>query len=115
MIELTEYKIGISINGTGIKPTINPNEVVKYNIISPNVKSSSQTKEEIEIGNKGNNKLKSMSEFIDLCRVSAPNINSQFINSLKENKGFFRKKNNLGYNFLDMHKNYKEIISKTFS
>ena len=88
---------------------------VKYNIISPNVKSTSQTKEEIEIGNKGNNKLKSMSEFIDLCRVSAPNINSQFINSLKENKGFFRKKNNLGYNFLDMHKNYKEIISKPFS
>ena len=56
-----------------------------------------------------------MSEFVDLCRVSAPNINSQFINSLKENKGFFRKKNNLGYNFLDMHKNYKEIISKPFS
>ena len=86
---------------------------VKFNIISPGTKSFSLTKDDIIKGDKPSNKVKSISEFIDLCRVSAPNIGKNHENYLKENKSFGMK-NGPGSNYLDMHKNYKELINKPF-
>jgi len=86
---------------------------VKFNIISPGTKSFCLTKEDILKGDKPSNKVKSISEFIDLCRVSAPNIGKNHENYLKENKSFGMK-NGPGTNYLDMHKNYRELINKPF-
>ena len=86
---------------------------VKFNILSPGTKTFSLTKDDIIKGDKPSNKVKSISEFIDLCRVSAPNIGKNHENYLKENKSFGMK-NGPGSNYLDMHKNYRELISKPF-
>ncbi len=88
---------------------------VNFNILVPNIKSISKTKNDIENNDKCNNKVKSLSEFIDLCRVSATNKSENYEKLLNQDKSCFRKRNNIGANFLDMHNSYRECIPHPFS
>ena len=88
---------------------------VNFNIIVPNIKSISKTKDQIETNDKCNNKVKSMSEFIDLCRVSAPNKSENFDILMNQSQSCFRKRNNICSDFLDMHRTYRETIPHPFS
>ena len=87
---------------------------VKYNVISPLHKSSSLTKNDIEKTTDNFYKINSVSEFVDLTHVSAPNLNKQYRQTLHNSKQPFAKENNVGANYQDMHHTYRELFKKSF-
>lgn len=105
---------------------------VKYNVISPSHKSNSLTKDAIKrsLSSNGNNngdgssssndmlfyKVNSVSEFVDLTRVSAPNLNKAHTHSLRECGGVspFARTNEVGATYQDMHHTYRELFKKPF-
>jgi hypothetical protein len=104
---------------------------VKYNVISPSHKSNSLTKDAIKrsLSSNGNNngdgsssndmlfyKVNSVSEFVDLTRVSAPNLNKAYTHSLRECGGVspFARTNEVGTTYQDMHHTYRELFKKPF-
>ena len=87
----------------------------EFNIIVPNCKSTSKTKKEIENFLKCNNRVKSMSEFIDLCRVSATNKSENYEKLMNQTSTCFRKKNGIGADYLNMFSTYKDAIPRAFS
>jgi hypothetical protein len=88
---------------------------VDFNIIVPNSKSTSKTKKEIENVFKCNNRVKSMSEFIDLCRVSATNKSENYEKIMNKTSTCFRKRNGIGADYLNMFNSYKQSIPRAFS
>ena len=88
---------------------------VDFNIIIPNIKSTSKTKKEIENFIKCNNRVKSMSQFIDLCRVSATNKSENYEKLMNQTSTCFRKKNNIGSDYINMFSSYKELVPRAFS
>jgi len=93
----------------------------KYHILNPSIKNFCKTKENIyDECNKhfgGYNpirKQKSVSEFIDLTNVHAPNLNHEYNNILKKNPGGFKKKNNMFTEYYKLHHNYYNISEKPF-
>ena len=87
---------------------------VKYNVISPLHKSNSLTKNDIQKTTDNFYKINSVSEFVDLTHVSAPNLNKQYRQTLHNSKQPFAKENNIGANYQDMHHTYRDLFTKSF-
>ena len=93
--------------------TYNNLSSVKYNIISPLRRSIFKTREEIS-GLKIANRVKSVSQFVDISSNKTQNLNELFENSIKV-KNWFMKRNQVASNQGDLHHTYKEIIPYPFS
>ena len=87
---------------------------VKHNVISPSHKAWSYTKDDVKQSNDIFYKINSVSQFVDLTRVSAPNLNKEHTQTLRDNKSPFAKTNNIGANYQDMHHTYRELFKKSF-
>ena len=105
-----------------LKPNLMNHSSIKYNILNPSQKNNSKTK--IEIKNECNkmypnesytNKQKSLCEFIDLSRVSAPNVNNNYIRIMKINPRACHRRNDFCTEYYDIHSQYKNICDKPFS
>ena len=93
----------------------------KYNILNPSIKNFCKTKENIYDecnqhfgGYNPIRKQKSVSEFVDLTNVHAPNINNEYNNILKKNPGGFKKQNNMFTEYYKLHHYYYNISEKPF-
>ena len=93
----------------------------KYNILNPSVKNFCKTKENIYDecnqhfgGFNPIRKQKSVSEFVDLTNVHAPNINNEYNNILKKNPDGFKKQNNIFTEYYKLHHYYYNISEKPF-
>lgn len=89
---------------------------VRYNVISPSHKSNSLTKDDIKQSSNDAlfYKINSVSEFVDLTRVSAPNLNKAHTHSLREGASPFARTNEVGATYQDMHHTYRELFKKPF-
>ena len=109
-------------------PTLYNHTSTKYNIINPSVKSTSKTKEKIieDCENKRNknitspndfnpyHKQKVFSEFFDITRIYAPNINHEYKKSFNESNDVFKKKSDICSTYYDIHNMYKDLCDKPF-
>ena len=97
-----------------IKPTLLNHSSKNYNILNPSTKSFSKE----EISEKKNNndfhKQKVFSEYYDLTRIYAPNINKEYVKTFNESNDIFKKKNNLCESYFNIHHMYKDLCSKPF-
>ena len=105
-----------------LKPNLMNHSSTQYNILNPSQKNNSKTKTEIKNEcNKINpnegytNKQKSLCEFIDLSRVSAPNVNNNYIRIMKINPRACYKRNNFCSEYYDIYDQYKNLCDKPFS
>ena len=105
-----------------LKPNLMNHSSTQYNILNPSQKNNSKTKTEIKNEcNKINpnegytNKQKSLCEFIDLSRVSAPNVNNNYIRIMKINPRACHRRNDFCTEYYDIHSQYKNICDKPFS
>ena len=87
---------------------------VKFNILNPGTKSIFKTKDEIELGFKPSNKTKSISEFLELSRVNAPNLNKRYNELLEKNPKNFGRENYVANDFGNLHHTYREMIPNCF-
>ena len=93
----------------------------KFSLFNRNMKNCGKTKEDIinEIKNvdkdfNPTHKQKGLTEFIELSRVSAQNINADYTKAIKDDPSIFKKKNNFSTEFLDLHMHYKYLCDKPF-
>ena len=93
----------------------------QYSLFNRNMKNCGKTKEEIinevkKIDKEFNptHKQKGLTEFIELSRVSAQNINADYTKAINDEPNIFKKKNNFSTEFLDLHMHYKYICDKPF-
>ena len=110
-------------------PTLLNHVSTEYNIINPGIKGISNTKNNIlkDCENRKNPNVdcvnnfnpiyrqKSLSEFIDLTRNGAPNPGKDYLKSYNSSLDAFRIRNNVCNTFRELHKNYKDLITKPFS
>ena len=87
---------------------------VKFNILNPGTKSLFKTKDEIELGFKPSNKTKSISEFIEISRVNAPNLNKRYNELIEKNPKTFGRENYVANDFGNLHHTYREMIPNCF-
>jgi hypothetical protein len=87
---------------------------VKFNILNPGTKSLFKTKDEIELGFKPSNKTKSISEFIEITRVNAPNLNKRYNELIEKNSKTFGRENYVANDFGNLHHTYREMIPNCF-
>ncbi len=106
---------------------------IEYNILCPDKKNYNKTKKNIieECKNKAKNntnnddknnniyfnpthKQKGLGEFIELIRVSAPNINVDYNKAITNDPNIFKKKNNFSTEFFDIYGHYNNICEKPF-
>ena len=87
---------------------------VKFNILNPGTKSIFKTKDEIELGFKPSNKTKSISEFLELSRVNAPNLNKRYNELFEKNPKNFGRENYVANDFGNLHHTYREMIPNCF-
>ena len=59
-------------------------------------------------------KQKGLTEFIDLSRVSAPNINEDYNKAIKDDPNVFKKKNNFSSEYYDIYNQYNSLCEKPF-
>ena len=107
-------------------PTLYNYSSKEYNIIIPNVKNTSKTKKNIidYCDSKRNINIvndynpiylqKSLSEYENVTRVSAPNVNLNYMENYNKNKDVFYRKNELGACFNDSHNTYKNLCQRPF-
>ena len=102
-------------------PSLYNHSSTKYHLLNRNIKNISDTKEKIigeckKISENYNpsHKQKSLCEFIDLCRVTAPKINNDYNKALKENPNIFKKKNEISSEYFDIYNHYNSICDKPF-
>ena len=107
-------------------PTLFNHTSKEYNIIIPNVKNTSKTKKNIidYCDSKRNINIvndynpiylqKSLSEYENVTRVSAPNVNLNYMENYNKNKDVFYRKNELGACFNDSHNTYKNLCQRPF-
>ena len=93
----------------------------KYHLLNRNIKNIGNTKESVfneckKLPDNFNpiHKQKSLCEFIDLCRVSAPKINNDYNKALNQNPNIFRKKNESSSEFFDIYNHYNSLCDKPF-
>ena len=93
----------------------------KYHLLNGNIKNICNTKENIinesrKISDNYNpiHKQKSLCEFIDLSRVSAPNINKDYNKAVNDNPNIFKKKKEMSSEYYDIYKKYNNICDKPF-
>jgi hypothetical protein len=91
---------------------------INYNILTPNTKSLTKTRTQVEIDAKNYNpsfRQKSLSEYMDLTRMGVANVNKEYQNALKNsNQAFFMKKN-VCASYIDNHKAYKNLTDQPFA
>ena len=95
------------------RTTYNNLTSVKYNILSPGKKSIFKTHDEIT-GLKIGNRVKSISDFVDVNRIAAENLSELFTNSIKD-KRWFNRTEQVATNQADLHNTYRERIPYPFS
>ena len=93
----------------------------KYHLLNRSIKNIGKTKESVfneckKLPDNFNpiHKQKSLCEFIDLCRVSAPKINNDYNKAINLNPKVFRKKNESSSEFFDIYNQYNNICDKPF-
>ena len=93
----------------------------KYHLLNSNIKNICNTKEKVfneskKVSDNYNpiHKQKSLCEFIDLSRVSAPNINKDYNKAINENPNIFKKKNEVSSEYYDIYNKYNSICDKPF-
>ena len=59
-------------------------------------------------------KQKGLTEFLELSRVSANNVNVDYNKALKDDPNIFKKKNNISSEFYDLHHQYNNLCDKPF-
>ena len=59
-------------------------------------------------------KQKGLTEFIHLSRVSAPNVNKDYLKAINENPDVFKKKNNFSSEFYEIYNKYNSLCEKPF-
>jgi hypothetical protein len=95
------------------RTTYNNLTSVRYNILSPGKKSIFKTQDEIT-GLKIRNRVKSISDFVDVNRIAAENLSELFTNSIKDKK-WFNRTDQVATNQADLHNTYRERIPYPFS
>ena len=93
----------------------------KYHLLNRDMKNIGNTKENIlneskKISENYNptHKQKSLCEFIDLSRVSAPNTNNDYYKALNNNKDVFKRKNDINSEYYDIYNKYNSLCDKPF-
>ena len=94
----------------------------QYSLFNRNMKNNcGKTKEQIinevkKIDKEFNptHKQKGLTEFIELSRVSAQNINVDYTKAINDEPNIFKKKNNFSTEFYDLHMHYKYLCDKPF-
>ena len=93
----------------------------QYHLFNSDMKNTSQTKESIinetkKLSENFNptHKQKGLTEFIELSRVSAANINIDYNKAINDNPNIFRKQNNLSSEYYDIYGHYRNICDKPF-
>lgn len=93
----------------------------KYHLLNRNIKNVGNTKEDVikeskKISDNFNpiNKKKGICEFMDLCRVSAPNINIDYNKAINDNPNIFKRKNDISSEYYDIYNQYNNICDKPF-
>ena len=96
-------------------------ESSKFNLFNRDMKNTGKTKENIikEVKKVDENfnpthKQKGLTEFIELSRVSAPNINVDYNKAINEDPNIFKKKNNISSEFYDLYNHYNNLCDKPF-
>ena len=93
----------------------------KYHLLNREMMNTGKTKENIikeakKISEDFNptHKQKGLTEFIELSRVSAANINIDYNKAINDNPNIFRKQNNLSSEYYDIFGHYRNICDKPF-
>ena len=93
----------------------------QFNLFNRDMKNIGKTKENIlnevkKIDEKYNptHKQKGLTEYIELSRVSAPNINEDYNKAIKDDPNIFKKKNNISSEYFDLHNHYNNLCDKPF-
>ena len=102
-------------------PSLYNHTSTKYHLLNRNIKNIGNTKQEVlnECKKTSENfnpshKQKSLCEFIDLCRVTAPKINNDYNKALTENPNVFKKTNEISSEYFDIYNHYNSICDKPF-
>lgn len=92
-----------------------------FHILNSKIKNICNTKESVfkeskKISENYNpiHKQKSLCEFIDLSRVSAPNINKDYNKAFNDNPNIFKKKNEISSEYYDIFNKYNNLCDKPF-
>ena len=109
-------------NTKNIMPPLLNHSSSEHHILNPSIKNISQTKEQINqkykemnISRNVTHKQKGLSEFIDLSRISALNLNKDYLEMYNKNNKTFAKINNVCSDFNDMYgKGYSKLCDKPF-
>ena len=93
----------------------------QFSLFNRDMKNNGKTKEGIlneikKINEKFNpaHKQKGLTEFIELSRVSAPNINVDYNKAINDDPNIFKKKNNISSEFIDIYNHYNNLCDKPF-
>ena len=93
----------------------------QFSLFNRDMKNNGKTKEGIlnelkKINEKFNpaHKQKGLTEFIELSRVSAPNINVDYNKAINDDPNIFKKKNNISSEFFDIYNHYSSLCDKPF-
>lgn len=93
----------------------------EYHPLNRDMKNTGKTKEQIENEChhispylEPSHKKKSLCEFIDLSRVSAPNINKDYMKAITNNPNVFKRRNEIGTEFYNIFGHYSNICDKPF-
>lgn len=93
----------------------------KFNLFNRDMKNISKTKENIleevkKLSESFNptHKQKGLTEFLQLSRVSAPNVNKDYLKAINEDPNVFKKKNNFSSEYYDIYNKYNSLCDKPF-
>ena len=75
-----------------IKQTLLNHSSKNYNILNPSTKSLSKEEISEKVNNNDFHKQKVFSEYNDLTRIYAPNINKEYVKTFNESNDIFKKK-----------------------
>ena len=102
-------------------PSLNNHSSLPYNPLNPNCKNICKTKDDIIADSKKNynnfnpiNKQKSVSEYMYLSRVSAPNINEDYNSAFNKNPNIFKRNDDMFSETYKIHHEYENIADKPF-
>lgn len=103
---------------TFISPTYYNHCTTQYSLVNPGVKNISLTKSQVKSTNKALNpshRQKGFCEYFDLTRVTAPNINKDYLKFYNRPKSTFGKSKEICTNYYDSYNSYKDLCDKPFS
>lgn len=108
-------------NPKNLMPTLLNHSSSEHHILNPGIKNISSTKKQLEdkckkiTSNYGlAHRQKSLCEFIDVSRVSAPHQNKDYLDMLSKDKNVFGKRNDICSDYYDIFGCYKNLCDKPF-